>query len=422
MRISLGKTSAGRLGIFLLWVAMYSIGTLSSFTGSWSITLVLLGVSAGFLCFSYFSSGGRHVSSEVICWLIFTVFCLFGVLRGGTITGFLFYVIGLIMLATCESIETDAIYSGFKWLKWGGLLFAAGCYWQYLFPNQYYIRLYPYFTSIYQQAIRRQFYFHKMCTGFTSQTVISAQFIILGLMVVLYTFSLKKTRKEKMVSIIEIIFLLGGLLLTGKRSPILNLAAAILVVDMITVKRSKRGNRIIWIALGVIVALTILYFVAPLFGDSKNSIVRLMEFSSTEDIEDASNGRFSLISFAISEFKQHPITGIGWGRYRQIYDTTGAHNIYLQLLCECGIFGFVLSVGGMFFVLFRSIRILKLANNGGNTVEAAIMKCSVFIQVYIVVYGLFGNPLYDPNYMLMYLIGFFISASMTFRYKYIAKI
>lgn len=420
MRLSIGKTSIAGLGIFVLLLAMYSIGTISAITVSWTFTLMLLILSVVLLAINYLSTGRKNVSGLMACWLILTIFCFFGVIQGGSITVFIFYLIGLIILALCGSIETETIYSSLKWLKWFGLFFSLGCYWQYFFPNQYYEKLYPMFGSDYQTSIRRQFTFHKMCTGFTSQTAVAAGFIVLGLMVVIYTFSLKRTRSQKVLSIIEIIFLTGGLLLTGKRSPILNLGVALLVVDMITIKRSKKGNRIVWIALGLIVVMTILYFIAPLFTDSRNSLARIFESINAEDATEVFNGRFSLYTSALSEFMQHPIMGIGWGKYSQKYDITGVHNIYLQLLCECGIFGLVFSVSGMLFVLFRSINMLRAANARSTTMPTILLKCSVFIQMYILVYGMFGNPLYDQNYILMYFLGVFISVSMSFRYRYLS--
>ena len=419
MKISIGKTSISSLGIFTLLIAMYSIGTISAIRVSWTYTIILLIISVLLLGLNFLTSGGRRISSLVICWLLFTILCLFGVLRGGSTTAFTFYVIGSVLLLTSDGIQMEALYSDLKWLKWFGLFFSAGCYWQYFFPDQYYAILYPLFGSAYQKSIRRQFTFHKMCTGFTSQTVIAAQFIILGLMIVIYTFGLQKTKKKRILSILEIIFLTGGLLLTGKRSPIINLGAALIVVDMITKKRDKRGNRFIWIALGLVISLTVLYFAAPLFSDSRNALVRFLEFTSTEDIGEALNGRQTLYRAALDEFRQHPITGIGWGKYSQKYDTTGVHNIYFQLLCECGIFGFIISVCGMLFTLFRSITMLKATNIKTTSMQATLLKCSVFIQVYILVYGIFGNPLYDQNYMLMYLLGILISASVSLKYEYL---
>lgn len=403
MKISITRPSIGCIGISLFLFAMYSIGTISAMTVSWTFTLILLIIACALFFLAFAKCRATSTSTLIIVWAILTIFCFIGVIRGNSITLLGFYILCLAVLAMSPAISADSLFVSLKWFKFFGLVFSFGCYWQYLFPDQYYTRIYPLFGEEYHQSIRRQFTFHKMCTGFTSQTAVAAGFIILGIMAVLYLYSRRETKKRRMISIIEMIFLIGGLLLTGKRSPILNLGAAIIFVYMLTVKRSKKVNRILAVFLGIVVALTALYFLVPLFSGSRNSIVRLLE--SLNDLSEAFNGRLSLYGFAISEFIKHPILGIGWGRYSLLYDITGVHNIYLQLLCECGIIGFLLSVFGMIYTLSRTIRMLKGEASNINSTVSILLKCSVFIQVYILVYGLLGNPLYDQNYLLMYCMG-----------------
>ena len=410
MKLSLNKASITSVGIFIFFMAMYSVGTISSFLVSWTFTLLLLVLACSLVLINHVVLKGRYISSITVCWVILSALCFLGVMRGGSITVFGFYALCLLLLLSSEKIPYDDLYHSMRWVKFFGLFFAFGCYWQYLFPSQYYAYLYPLFGAGYQDIIRRQFTFHKMCTGFTSQTAVTAQFIILGLMVVLYVYNQRVTLRSKIVWIIELIFLFGALLLTGKRSPLLNLGAALIVVDMITVKRSKKASRLLEIILGVIVVMIVLSVIAPMFSESRNSIVRLFEysFSSVEDIGEASNGRFTLYGYAISEFIRHPIFGIGWGKYSSLYDVAGTHNIYLQLLCECGVIGFLFAVASLVFALHKTIQMLKKPNNEDKI--KALLKCSVFVQVYILVYGLFGNPLYDQNYILMYFSGLLIAS------------
>lgn len=410
MKLSIKKLSVMEIGVFLFLLAMYSIGTISAIRVSWTLTILLLTSSCILLLLAFAAGKRTSTSNLIIIWAVLTAFCFVGVVRGSSSTLLVFYVLCLALLAMSSMISADVLFASLRWLQFFGLFFSLGCYWQYLFPDQYYSRLYPLFGAAVQQSIRRQFTFHKMCTGFTSQTAVAAQFIILGIMAVLYLYSRRETNWGKMISIIEMAFLAGGLLLTGKRSPILNLSAAIIVVDMLTVKRSKKGNRILTIILGIVVALTALYFLAPLFSGSRNSFVRLLEFTSYEDLGEASNGRLSLYSSAITEFIKHPVFGIGWGKYSRIYDITGVHNIYLQLLCECGFIGFLLAVWGMLYTLRKTIKMLKRESTDINSTVCILLKCSVFIQVYILVYGLFGNPLYDQNYLLMYCMGIIMAA------------
>lgn len=417
MSITLKKLSISDVGILLFLMAMYSIGTISAIRVSWMPTLALMVLSCGLLFFDYVLHKDRQIrlNKLMIVWIALSLLCTIGVMGGSSTMLLIFYLMCMAILLMSEKISIDTLYRCLKWVRIIGLVFAIGCYWQFLFPGQYYARLYPLFGAAYRQSIRRQFTFHKMCTGFTSQTAVAAQFIILGIMAALYLFPQIKSKNARLIALIELAVLGGGLLLTGKRSPLLNLGAAVIVVDMLTVKRSKRINRILMIALGMITALTAIYFLAPLFAGSRNSLVRLFEFTSIEDVGEASNGRLSLYKSALTEFYSHPIRGIGWGKFSTLYDITGVHNIYLQLLCENGIFGFLLAVSTMFFTLGRTIKMLKQHASDANTALVTVLKCSVFIQVYILVYGLFGNPLYDQNYLLMYCIGILPAVSASFH-------
>lgn len=417
MHIKLRHISLPGIGFFLFLLVMYSIGTVTSITVSWTITLLLLALSIAVFFINYTKTGGKHISNTIFGWAILTALCFWGFLIGNSKTLFIFYAACLVLLIISESIGIETLFINLKWIKYFGLLFAVGCYWQFLFPSQYYSILYPRFGPYYRQSIRRQFTFHKMCTGFTSQTAVAAQFIVLGIMVVLYLYPLNKTKAKRVLSIIEIVFLAGGLLLTGKRSPLLNLSAALIIVDMLTVRRDKRGNRLLAVALGLIIALTAFYFLSPLFSGSRNSILRFMEYANAEDIGEMSNGRFALFSYAISEFLRRPILGIGWENYSRLYGITGVHNIYLQLLCECGIVGFVLAVYGMLYALFDTIHMLKIMRSNADSIQVLLLKCSVFIQIYTLVYGLFGNPLYDQNYLMMYCMGLLFATVVYFSQR-----
>ena len=69
---------------------------------------------------------------------------------------------------------------------------------------------------------------------------------------------------------------------------------------------------------------------------------------------------------------------------------------------------------GLFVPFFQTVRIAKTALHTGNETVIAVLRCSLFMQFYILVYGLFGNPLYDENYLLMYLLGLVFSVSANY--------
>lgn len=404
------------VSVLLFLIAMYTIGTISAMIESWVVTtfFLLLSVVVAFLV-----KGHKRaiVTPIAFAWIMVVVVCLLSTLYGIRTSGVIFYCICAVYLLCSSFIDTSSLYKNMRVLKLAGIFFALGCYWQYNFPEQYYSLLFPKFGPSNYESITRQFTYHKMCTGFTNQTVVSAQFIIMGIMAIIYCDWSQRNRKGERhwLSMIELAILFGGLLLTGKRSPLVNIIGAYFITDLCTVKRNKRFSRII--VLGATVCLVVLaaVYIAPLFSDteSRNSLVRLLEASSQlEEGDDLSNGRLFLAAIAISYFLDSPIMGIGWGRFAALNDITGVHNIYLQLLCECGVVGFTVVVGALLFILRKSIVLLKEAFRRKEATLLSLMRCSVFIQCYILIYGVFGNPIYDQNYLLMYIYGLIISSSV----------
>lgn len=416
------------LAIFVLVLSMYSIFTISSITESWTVTIVLLFISIALLMFSTMSSkldvGIEHmVGIEQMVGLVFSLLCLFGVIKGSSIRFFVFYFLYFILLIISNNMNTISYFKMLQYFRVFGFVFSASCYLQYLFPDQYYAYLFPLFGSEYQRSIRRQFYFHDMCTGLTSQTFATAGFIILGLISAIYVFQLDKSQKvvqskRYAVFLLEIVFLVGGLLLTGKRSPIVNFGCAYIVVDMISTKKNKKVTRFLGDLLGIFFVIFILYMIASVFLDSRNSIVRILEYVNiAKNGGDITNGRLELYANAIKEFEKNPIFGIGWGRYSILYETSGAHNIYLQLLCECGIIGFLVTLVCMGAALRKCILQLKKAMHTNNQYIITICRMSLFLQMYILVYGMFGNPIYDQNYLIVYIIGLMLSVSVNKEIK-----
>ena len=126
----------------------------------------------------------------------------------------------------------------------------------------------------------------------------------------------------------------------------------------------------------------------------------IQDFVVTKSIND--EGRDQLWNQAIDYFLQNPLTGIGWNNYKKIFTLreTHVHNIYLQLLCETGIIGFLSFI--VFFVrsLIISFKNLKVSRN--NSIEFSWILFSLYVQIYFLLYGLSGNPLYDVEEMILY--------------------
>lgn len=403
--------------IVLFLLAMYSIGTISAIKVSWIYTIISL-VGASVILIGIVIIRKRYTMSYIAnAWLIITLVAIMGTIRTDSWILIIFYILSFIILAFISKVNFDAMFSSLKLLKIFGVIFAIGTYWQYLFPEQYYSYLYPMFGFSYQTSIRRQFTFHKMCTGFTSQTAINAEFILLGIISIALCLKFIKKPGKKIINFVELLLLTGALILTGKRSPIVCILTTWILIDMLTVKRSKKVNRLLQIALILGIGVLILCLISPFIAESGNSVFRIIE-SFSNDSGDISNGRFMLYSSAISYFFENPVFGIGWGKFAILEDITGVHNIYLQLLCETGIIGFVIVCGLLIYMLVKSIQIYKRCLTRNIEEVNILLRLSLFIQLYILIYGFFGNPIYDQSYLLMYVFGLSIVSYLAGRVPY----
>ena len=111
----------------------------------------------------------------------------------------------------------------------------------------------------------------------------------------------------------------GGM---GRRGPLLFLAMAILITELLTV--GSFGSAIRQTGKLLAIALLCIAIVGIMTKDSGknssvsgsgNSIIRI--FEAVKSDSDASNGRFRLWKLACKSIKQHPIKGIGWRKYNR---------------------------------------------------------------------------------------------------------
>jgi putative inorganic carbon (HCO3(-)) transporter len=90
-------------------------------------------------------------------------------------------------------------------------------------------------------------------------------------------------------------------------------------------------------------------------------------FDRLHDIDDETQtSRLALWQAAAQMFIEHPVLGVGYGNYKVVYSSLvsyqgnlDAHNLYLQLLAETGVIGFVsfcAFVGAFLFSALRSMR------------------------------------------------------------------
>ena len=244
--------------------------------------------------------------------------------------------------------------------------------------------------------------------GFTCQNAHFAGFMVLGIAnrICLYKDNKRYLKFRTTVYLILSVF---GLYLSGKRAHFGFCFLALLITYYYMVylkgKNNSRLNRavgLITISSAGFFCLWIVSFLVE--GTLINEIFDTIGSLGDSNV-DVTTGRVDFWLVAIQLFKSNPILGIGWKKffelkfYGQSYDV---HNIYLQLLCETGIIGTMIFV--LFFIVFirKTLKIIRNRNTEASSKRIAIL--SLFYQIFFLLYGITGNPLYDSSYYKFYFI------------------
>ena len=173
-----------------------------------------------------------------------------------------------------------------------------------------------------------------------------------------------------------------------------------MVVLGISWLRSPRRTTL-FAALGLGLGLVLFAFGAPVIG-------RLI---SSFDVSEGSNlGRFEIWRDALEKFAVQPL-GVGLGNYAVsavndvgLRNPITAHNLYLDLLVETGIFGFAAFVVLLILTLYKLLH--KHVESGG----------AVFLGIFGALVGFsthafFENPLYAPAIFVLFLLGIAVSST-----------
>lgn len=234
------------------------------------------------------------------------------------------------------------------------------------------------------ESIRFSMVYRK---GITNQPAV-AGFCISIFVCIAMTAFLKTTKKTKVFFTFTTVFGLAALLLTGKRALFAEvLGCCFLAAYLYYAVIQHKGFKMFTAGLVIIAALP---FIAQLPVFQLN-VDRLLHG------DDA--GRYVIYNVLINNFKSSPLVGVGRDVFREQMDI-GAHNEYLRVLSENGLFGFVFFLPALLvpllkilgvIVLKRVVLLQMLATEQRDEVFALLM--SVFWQITILLYSMTGNPL-----------------------------
>lgn len=366
--------------------------------------------------------GKKGVTAVNAPWIIYAFVTLISLIISFNLINLLTWIgYYAILYKSSDSRLFDLI--PLKFIMWTGIVAMIGVYLQFFFPSFYNTYINVYFqerfltedldniSDLAEVVGMRGFFYNQ------SNTSIALAF---GFVVLLYFKEklLPSILQKKYLYVILITLVLVAVFFTGKRALSLITVAVPFIVWFLT--GEKGFNKIAILFAIFIMALLIYYVVLPYLFESFDLFVfqRLQESlsdSKSGDVTSLTTGRDYLWNLAIKAWHEHPIFGIGAGNYiAYTHAFTDAHNSYLQILCEQGIFGFTFYIIAMLSSIGYTI---KLLGKISDTNLLAYLKVSLASQFIYALYSFTGNPHIDFC-MTMEIL----SVAITLRIGYIYKL
>ena len=357
----------------------------------------------------------------IILYLVY----LFGnqTIRNGRLSYFFFYTI-IILFYFFSRDTTGWILATIKIMRVFSVVYSLATI-LFVFTPSFYIGTVTRLFGRYQSTAIQQ-YNSGSIPGLTANCSTNAMYLCIGLGVSFScifsllaegkTFSRSIIKRELIIIGIQVI----ALLLTGKRGPILFLVMSFFVLYLVYSSRQKVTR---WFKAALLLVILIATFFitisfVPALGRFYYRMIELWEDGNLLI------GRDFYYESAFEQFLSHKLFGIGWGGMEiEISNITwnnvayNVHNIYLQLLAERGVIGFLLYI--IFFAsnLWNSLKYTakQITTNRFNFLMPMLFSC--FMQTFFVLYGCTGNPLYDIQMLYPYIFAVTMSSAIRRKYK-----
>lgn len=318
--------------------------------------------------------------------------------------------IKFVLLATAVSVgpvlKISDVEKDLLFVEKLGMVCAISVILERLIPRLFFSTIYKLYSVETQMVLQNQVAAKTYYSGIAPEPSIAAGIIVFAIISVVAS-------KER--STIKYILLVGGMLLTGKRSHIVFLAATLVVNRLLQSTGRKKFIRFFTIMFGSVLFVFfifrfLLYFQEIIGIGAMARITEAVHLLSGKMDDGVLNyitsGRYSTYKAAWEYFLKNPIRGIGWGTFGGIYYNewlgtylTGVHNAYLQFLCEGGLLGFLSFVIPSLATLKLGIARLK---NEIDPTRKKERNFSVLMQAFFLLYSMtevsFDLPIYYISY------------------------
>lgn len=337
------------------------------------------------------------ISKFSLCWITYLILgSITTVIVGISNVSDLLDLLASILIAltfVVIRINNEYIRLRFKALRTTCIIVLIGCFMQILMPNLL-IRLNSMRMGETKYRWFMDFFRSGFIVGFSFQTAVTGFYLSLLILFVFCLWVDKKNCYSKWIKLCLCIVMLisyGFLFFTGKRIFIGLVVIIQLVIYAIYSK--KHIFKVLALAIGL---LTIVYTLFEYTSMGDKLISRITSLDPTR-------GRSYIYGILIKSFLERPILGNGLASTLKIVTGySNGHNIYLQILSESGIVGFLIIVPMMIKYAVKNVHLLIEAIS--NNRNMFLYSLCLSIQLLFIGWGMTGNPLYDVYPFIVYCI------------------
>ena len=251
-----------------------------------------------------------------------------------------------------------------------------------------------------------------------SQNATYISMVVLALFVLFLT---EERRKKKFFWGVLLGASVIALLLTSKRAHLLFCVAAAIIVYYLAYPQKRLAKTFKLVIAGAVIA-----FGLALVSEYIPQINNVFERFQTAGTDKETLGRFIMWNYAFELFKQNPLFGTGWWGFRYSGITniradalTGCHNVYIEILSNCGIVGFVIFIIALISALYITMKNIKFCIDNELESYKMVVLCSAVIQAFCLMYCMTGNVMFDRTFHF-YIIAVVMSVSFYLNKENIA--
>lgn len=333
----------------------------------------------------------------------------------------------LVLIVVLMKYDEEFLRIIFYCILAAGIVHVAATLWFYFDTDFYMAHIYPNFDSSQRAHLYEQVQKNHHAVGLSNHYSQNGIYMAISLCAS-FALMFANSSKNMLQRVLPVLVVLFALILTGKRG-VLIFSVFAMLVSYIICKKGAFANKLVTV-LFILSSMSLVIYALSFYVEGISAAFERIAamFGTENETSDISNGRFKLYAIAWNFFKQSPILGIGWREfskevvnfYNQDSVLRDAHNVFLQLLCETGVIGFLIFMSLFISAITQTIQLAVKSTKNALCLSdktKIVLIFSLCYQVFFLTYCITGNPLYDLETIYVYIISVGFSSGIYFIHK-----